>query len=53
MEYLVDYASPETRAAGEITIRREIERLPEGDRKAQLLDRLTRIRETDQRDLFF
>jgi 2-iminoacetate synthase len=53
MEYLVDYASPETREAGEVTIRREIEKLSEGERKSQLRDRLTRIRETDQRDLFF
>ena len=53
MEYLVDYASPETRAAGEAAIRREIEKLPEGERKTQLLDRLRRIRETDERDLYF
>ncbi len=52
-EYLVDYASPETRAAGEAAISREIEKLPEGERKTQLLDRLQRIRETDQRDLYF
>ena len=29
MEYLIDYASPETRTAGEAAIRREIEKLPE------------------------
>ena len=43
MEYLIDYASPETRAAGEAAVRREIEKLPDGERKRQLLDRLRRI----------
>ncbi len=53
MEYLVDYASPATRAAGEQAIRLEIEKLPEGQRKRQLLDRLDRIQHTDERDLYF
>ncbi len=53
MEYLVDYASPETRAAGEAVIRGEIEKLPEGERKRQLLDRLQRIIVHGQRDLYF
>lgn len=53
MEYLVDYASPETRAAGEEAIRREIQNLPEGERKRQLTDRLRRIAEGDERDLYF
>jgi 2-iminoacetate synthase len=53
MEYLVDYASPETRKAGEELIRREVEKLTDGDRKQQLLDRLRRITETEERDLFF
>lgn len=53
MEYLVDYASPETRAVGEAALRREITKLPEGDRKVQLLDRLRRIVESDERDLYF
>ena len=53
MEYLIDYASPETRAAGEAAVRREIEKLPEGERKRQLLDRLRRIAENDERDLYF
>ncbi len=53
MEYLVDYASAETRAAGEEAVRREIEELPEGDRKRELLDRLRRIVDEDQRDLYF
>jgi 2-iminoacetate synthase len=53
MEYLVDYASPETRAAGEAAIRREIDLLPEGQRKRELIERLRQIRETEARDLYF
>ncbi|MBN1394970.1 MAG: [FeFe] hydrogenase H-cluster radical SAM maturase HydG [Pirellulales bacterium] len=53
MEYLVDYASPETRKAGEEAVRRELEKLPEGERKNQLRDRLRRIAESDERDLYF
>ena len=53
MEYLVDYSSAETRAAGEAAIRREIDRLPDGERKEMLLDRLRRIAESDERDLYF
>ena len=53
LEYLVDYASPETREVGKAAVRREVESLPEGDRKRLLLDRLRRISETDERDLFF
>ena len=53
MEYLVDYASPETRAAGEAAVQREIQKMPEGQRKQQLLDHLGRIAETDERDLYF
>ena len=52
MEYLVDYASPETRKAGEAAVRREVEKLPDGDRKRLLLDRLRRIAETEERDLY-
>ena len=53
MEYLVDYASPETRQAGQAAVRRELEKLPDGERKRQLLDRLRRISENDERDLYF
>jgi 2-iminoacetate synthase len=52
MEYLVDYATPETRAVGKATIRREVEKLPDGERKRQLLDRLERIAEKGERDLY-
>jgi len=53
MEYLVDYASPETSAAGEKIIAAELAKMEEGQLKEQLADRLRRIRETDDRDLYF
>lgn len=52
-EYLCDYASPRTRAAGERVIGRQLETLPESPRKQQLIDRLRRIREDGERDLYF
>jgi 2-iminoacetate synthase len=52
-EYLVDYASPETRAAGDRLVRDELAKLPEGTRKQELIARLRRIRQTDARDLYF
>ncbi len=52
MEYLVDYAGPATRAAGEAAVERELDGLPEGDRKDALQGRLRQIRETDERDLY-
>lgn len=53
MEYLVDYASPETRAAGEKMIREEVEKIESDSLKKELLSRLDRIRTTDDRDLYF
>jgi 2-iminoacetate synthase len=53
MEYLVDHASSATYAAGQRMIQQEIDKLPEGTRKTDLQDRLRRIRETDERDLYF
>jgi 2-iminoacetate synthase len=52
-EYLVDYASPETRAAGLRVIERELARIEDGPRKQELRRRLERIRNTQDRDLFF
>ena len=52
-EYLVDHATPETRAAGENMLATEIAKLPEGKQKAQVLDRLDRIANSDERDLYF
>ena len=53
LEYLVDYASPETVAAGKRQIAAELAKLPEGSRKRDLLDRLRRIEENNERDLHF
>ncbi len=52
-EYLVDYATPETRAAGERAISRELGRLPDSPKKEEILRRLRCIEETEQRDLYF
>jgi len=52
-EYLVDYASPETRTAGERLIAAEVAKMPEAGAKAEFLMRLAQIRETEKRDLYF
>ncbi len=52
-EYLVDYASDETRTAGIALIESELAKLPDSPRKTDLLERLRRIRETEERDLYF
>ncbi len=53
MEYMVDYASRDTYQACEKMIEQELARMPEGTRKTVLLDRLRRIRESEERDLYF
>ncbi|MCL4837504.1 MAG: [FeFe] hydrogenase H-cluster radical SAM maturase HydG [Thermoanaerobaculia bacterium] len=53
LEYLVDYGSPETRAAGERIIAAELAKLPDDALKVELVARLDRIRTTDDRDLYF
>ncbi|MDR3196965.1 MAG: [FeFe] hydrogenase H-cluster radical SAM maturase HydG [Planctomycetaceae bacterium] len=52
-EYLTDFASPETKAAGEKILKQEFDKIPEGKRKFEILDRIERIRNTDERDLYF
>jgi len=52
-EYLVDYASPATRAAGERLLAQQLADMPDGDRKRELLRRLKRIAETGERDLYY
>ena len=52
-EYLVDYATPETREAGEKLIAEELAKLPDGDTKDVLLKRITGIRENGEHDLYF
>jgi len=53
MEYLVDYASPETRAAGLEAIQVELSKLPADAQKSPLEQRLRQIQDTDDRDLYF
>ncbi|MBP7935097.1 MAG: [FeFe] hydrogenase H-cluster radical SAM maturase HydG [Phycisphaerae bacterium] len=53
MEFLVDYATPETRAAGEKAVAAEIAKMPEGKVKKQLMEAIGRIGKSDERDLYF
>jgi 2-iminoacetate synthase len=53
MEYLADYASPETREAGLRVIARELGRLPDDAMRRRLQARIEEIRTTDHRDLCF
>ena len=53
MEYLVDYASPETRAAGKKLIQRELEALAQGPLKEKLIEKLELIEKDEERDLYF
>jgi len=52
-EYLVDYASPETRQLGLKAVERELAKQPDSSQKQELRGRLKRIQETDARDLYF
>jgi 2-iminoacetate synthase len=53
MEYLVDYASPETLAAGEKAILDEVNSLPDEKVRKKVLERLEEIKNTDKRDQCF
>ncbi|MGA2447941.1 MAG: [FeFe] hydrogenase H-cluster radical SAM maturase HydG [Polyangiaceae bacterium] len=52
MEYLVDYASEETRAAGLALVAQELGRVPEGPMRRTLEQRLNAIQTSDSRDLY-
>ena len=52
-EYLKDYATPETRQAGDALIREELAKMPEGGLKQLLLERLQDLVENDTRDRLF
>ncbi len=52
-EYLVDYATPETAAAGEAMIEKELAAMEDGKNKEELTKRLNEIKNTDKRDLYF
>lgn len=53
MEYLVDYASPETAQAGLAQIQVELDKLEDSPMKQKLLERLASIKETNERDMVF
>ena len=52
-EYLVDYASPQTRTAGERMIAQELSRMADGDMKSMVARRLQLIRDGQGRDQYF
>ncbi len=52
LEYMEDYSSPETKKAGMKQIERELERMPDGEQKTQLLERMAQIKQGN-RDLYF
>jgi 2-iminoacetate synthase len=52
-EYLEDYGTPESRAAGARLIADELTKIEEGPVKQQLRERLERIRTSGARDLYF
>ncbi|MBN2054659.1 [FeFe] hydrogenase H-cluster radical SAM maturase HydG [bacterium] len=51
-EYLVDYAGETTREAGEKAILTELARLEDSPLKQKLMDRLHRLEDSDERDLY-
>lgn len=53
MEYLCDYASPETRDAGLHLIEREVAAMGDDNLKREVARRLELIRTTEKRDLYF
>lgn len=53
MEYLLDYASPETRHAGLQLVAREFARIEDGARKSAVADRLRMTIAAEERDLYF
>ena len=51
-EFLIDYASPELKKAGEATIRKELMKIEDPERRAETRKRLVRV-EKGERDLYF
>ncbi len=52
-EYLVDYASKQTKEAGNKLIESELSKIPDPKMKKEIIDRLNRITKKDERDLYF
>lgn len=53
MEYLVDYATPETAKAGLAQIKVELDKLEDSPMKQKLLERLALVQQTNERDMVF
>lgn len=53
MEYLVDYAAPETAAAGRVLIQEELAQIADDGLRAKVLERLRLIESESRRDLYF
>jgi 2-iminoacetate synthase len=53
MEYLEDYASPETKASGVAQIQAELDKMEEGPMKTQVIERLAKIKDSGERDMVF
>ncbi len=52
-EYLVDYAPQELRSAGFDAVDRELAKIADGPIKKKLSERIEKIRNTDERDIYF
>jgi 2-iminoacetate synthase len=52
-EYLVDFASPETKALGEKVLDAELRKFTNEKQRLEVCDRIERIRNTGERDLYF
>lgn len=52
-EYLMDYASPETKKVGEELIEREVENVPNEKARGIVKENLRLIREDNRRDFRF
>lgn len=53
VEYLTDYASPETKQVGFKLVQEELEKMEDSPMKKELAERIHRIETTDDRDLYF
>lgn len=53
VEYMVDYASPQTAHAMQKVEQQILEEMESGERKTKTLEKIRLIKETEQRDLYF
>ena len=53
MEYLVDYAPPETRKLGEKVIDLELQHIKNDAQRSQTIEKLKKIKESENRDIYF